>query len=138
MVSSRSQSPHRVYNPFKPGKYDELVYWLCDANYRYFVKGLSLIKRHQDPIAAELHRESYRALSIVLNVGSPSIQSGKCIVGDRFFSSVSLSRDLLDKRTTYIGTLMRNKRDIPPLLTQEKPKFSSDFVYGPPDKKVTM
>lgn len=138
LVSSRTRSPHRIYNPSKPGKYGELIHWACDANYRYFIKGHPLTKRPIDPAAAEVHREENKAKSLVLYLGAPALDSGKCIVGDRFFSSVDLAKDLLNRRTTYVGTLMKNKRDIPPLLLRESPQYESNFVFSNPQKKVTL
>ena len=61
LVASRCRSPHRVYNPAKPGKYGELIRWCADAETRYALNGSPLTKRPIDPVAAGQHMENNKA-----------------------------------------------------------------------------
>lgn len=138
LVASRTRSPHRIYNPSKPGKYGELIHWSCDGNFRYFIKGHPQTKRPCDQNAAALHVAENKAKALVLDLSSNALDGGRNIVADRFFTSIDLAKDLLGRKTTYTGTLMKNKRDIPPLLHKEMSKYQSQFVFGSMEKKVTL
>ena len=45
---------------------------------------------------------------------------------------------MLNHGLTYIGTLRSNKREIPPLLHQCFQVQESEFVFGGPDKQITL
>ena len=46
-----------------------------------------------------------------------------------FYISSPSERPFLAKRLTYIGTMMSNKRDIPPILHKHKEVEQSEFVF---------
>lgn len=138
LVASRCRSPHRIYNPSKPGKYGELIRWCCDADNRYFLNGSPLTKRPEDHDAILLHKEENRAKTLVTNLVAPFLDKGLNVTGDRFFTSLELAEELLERKTTYVGTVATNKRHLPPVLLQPREKFESVFVFGGTDKKVTQ
>ena len=138
LIASRCRSPNRVYNPSKPGKYGELVRWCTDAKNRYFLNSSVLTKKPADGNAARIHQESNKAKNLVLNLARPFLNSGRNITADRFFSSVDVAISLYEKRTTYVGTLTKNKRDIPPALHVKQENFESKFVFGGPRKILTL
>lgn len=138
LVASRCRSPHRIYNPSKPGKFGELIRWCSDANDRYFLNGSPLTKRPEDRDALILHKEENKAKRLVTNLVAPYLDRGLNVTGDRFFTSLELAEELLERRTTYVGTVASNKRHLPPVLLQPKEKFESVFVFGGTDKKVTQ
>lgn len=138
LVASKNRSPHRIYCPQKPGKYGELIRWVCDSYYNYFLSGFPLTKRPQDEQAAADHKEKNKAHSIVMNLAEPFLDSGRNITADRFFGSQALAEDLLARRTTYVGTLASNKRFIPDELRTETQLYESKFVFGGQNKQITL
>ena len=137
LVSSRTRSPHKVYNPSKPGKYGELIRWCADSQHRYVFRGSPWTKRPTDPVAKESHIANNKATALVLDLVKPFYSTGRNVTGDRFFTSLPLSKELLSKRLTYIGTMMSNKRDIPPILHERQEVEQSEFVFSE-DNKVTL
>lgn len=139
LVSSRCRSPNRIYNPSKPGKYGELIRWCADANNRYFLMGNPLTKRPEDAEAAQQHKQNNTSKALVMSLTEPFLDQGRNVSGDRFFSSKSVVDELLHRRTTYVGTVMQNKREIPPILHDNhmRPQ-TSHFVFGGTDKKITQ
>ena len=129
LVASKCRSPHRIYCPKKPGKYGELIRWICDSYFNYFLHGFPLTKRPQDEHAAAEHKDRNKAYSIVMNLAEPFLDGGRNITADRFFGSQALAEDLLERRTTYVGTLASNKRFIPGELRTETEQFESRFVF---------
>ena len=138
LVASRCRSPNRVYNPSKPGKYGELIRWCADADYRYFLNGLPVTKRPNDADAAHEHKIENQAKNIVMTLTNPFLDEGRNVTADRFFSSVPLAEALLQRKTTLVGTMMKNKREIPPILHEKMEKYESAFVFGGHGKKVTL
>ena len=139
LIASRCRSPNRVYCPLKPGKFGEMVRWSADANHRYFYKGSPSTRRPADPQSAVAHKEANRSQPLVEYLIAPFQRSGRNITGDRYFTSLSCALTLLQEyRLTYFGTIMPNKRDIPPIIHQRKPVLESQFVFGGSGKQVTM
>jgi hypothetical protein len=138
LVSSRCRSPNKIYNPSKPGKYGELVRWCADAEFRYFLNGNPLTRRPEDASAATRHKENNSAKNLVLDLTGPFLDRGRNITGDRFFSSTALAHDLLTRRTTYVGTIMKGKRELPPILHEPKNQYQSEFVFGGNEDQITL
>ena len=59
-------------------------------------------------------REVNQGERIVTTMLSPWYSSGRNVVGDNFFTSVALVEELLQQGLTYVGTIRKNKRAIPP------------------------
>ena len=75
--------------------------------------------------------------SVVTNLTSQWLHSGRNIVMDNFFTSVPLAEVLLTKHTTLVGTIRHNKPDIPSELTVNtgRSEKSSMFAF---DDKLTL
>ena len=138
LIASRCRSPNKIYNPSKPGKYGELVRWVVDGEYRYFLNGDPLTRRPTDPQAAQRHKTDNTAKMLVLNLARPFLDKGRNITGDRFFTSFDLAEELLRRQTTYVGTMSKTKREIPPTLHSNLPVSTSKFVFGGTNKKITL
>ena len=138
LVASKCKSPHRVYCPKKPGKYGELIRWLCDSQYNYFLNGNPVTKKPADPEAAVNHQAANKTKALVLRLAEPFLDCGRNITGDRFFSSKELAEELLERRTTYVGTLMFNKRCIPEEIRSQTDRYESKFVFGGANKQVSL
>jgi Transposase IS4 len=51
-------------------------------------------------------------------------------VGDKLFTGVALAEELLTQGKTYVGTMRKNKRYIPPsLIAKNRDEFSSIFAF---------
>lgn len=107
-VPFRGKCPFRRYIPSKPAKYGIKIWWACDAQTSHPLKGdIYLGPQDGDARAANL------GSSVVTNLTSRWLHSGRNIVMDNFFTSVPLAESLLTKHTTLVGTIRRNKPDIP-------------------------
>jgi len=125
LVPFRGRCPLRQYIPSKPAKYGVNVWWCCDGATSY-------------PLNAEVYigkqpaqeRELNQGERIVTTMVSPRYSSGRNVVGDNFFTSVALVEELLQQGLTYVGTMRKNKRDIPPpMISRNGQKLSSAFAF---------
>lgn len=60
------------------------------------------------------------------------LNSGRNIITDNFFTGVKLAEDLLTSQTTIVGTIRKNKPDIPVELTASKDRevLSTIFAFS--------
>ena len=69
--------------------------------------------------------------NVVKSLVAPWYQSGRNIVGDNLFSSIPLAEELLSNGLTYIGTVRKNKAEIPACMTaKNRAEFSSIFGFS--------
>nr|CAH7747701.1 unnamed protein product [Callosobruchus chinensis] len=118
----------RVYIPNKPSKYGIKAFALVDARSFYTVN-LEVYLGEQ-PIGP--FRVSNKVPDVVKRVIEPINGSGRNISMDNWFTSFSVIEDLItDYRLTVVGTVKKNKRELPTELTEIKSRhvYSSIFAY---------
>jgi hypothetical protein len=132
LVSFRGKCPFRQYMKSKPAKYGIKIWLAADSKSSYCYNmqvycGKSLTGE----------REKNQGERVVLDLIEPLAGSGRGVTTDNFFTSVSLAEKLLEKNLTLVGTLRKNKPDIPALLTVSKGREinSSLFLFS---EKVTV
>lgn len=56
---------------------------------------------------------------------------GRNVTCDNFFTSYELAKQLKARKMTIVGTIRRNRKEIPPILLdmKKKPNFYSEFVF---------
>ena len=74
---------------------------------------------------------------MVKRLVTPWVNKGRSVTTDNYFTSVQLAEDLLGVQTTLVGTIRKNKRDIPQELqaNRRRPKNSSLFAF---DRQLTL
>lgn len=138
MEPFRGKCKFRVYMPNKPAKYGIKIYALVDARtfYTYYME---VYPGKQPPNSP--YNVDNSAYSVVKRCAEPITKSGRNITMDNFFSSVPLFNELFtNHRTTAIGTLRKNKPQIPPLFleTKGRPSPSSLFAFGRVPNRCTI
>lgn len=107
LVTFRGRCSFKMYISSKPGKYGLKVWALCDAKTSYCCNlQVYTGKEGNNP-------ERNQAARVVRDLSAPFLDSGRNITMDNFFTGIQLADELLARRTTVVGTLRKNKRDIP-------------------------
>ncbi|KAJ8935474.1 hypothetical protein NQ318_009599 [Aromia moschata] len=72
------------------------------------------------------------AKAVVQRLCQPILKTNRNVTTDNWFYSIPLADSLRDNGLTFIGTMRKNKREIPDLFTQknERPIGSSMFAFG--------
>ena len=108
ILSFRGRCGFKVYMPAKPDKYGLKIFSLADAGTAYFYNGIPYL-------GAAMRQQG--ALQIptqqVLQVVQPIINSHRTITVDNYFTSMELADELLERNLTIVGTMRRNKRELP-------------------------
>nr|CAI5817329.1 unnamed protein product [Callosobruchus analis] len=103
-------APLGNYIPSKPAKYGIKVFALVDTKNAY-TSNLEVYYGKQPPGPYCVEN---MAKDIVLRLAKPIEGTGRNVTEDNWFSSVPLVRTLLqEKKLTYVGTVHRNKAEIP-------------------------
>ena len=115
----------RQYIASKPDKYGIKIYALVDCRI-FYPQNLEIYagKQREGP-----YQLSNSPADVVERI-SPISGSGKNVTVDNWFTSVPLVMKLLkDHNLTLLGTIRKNKKEIPPQLVQTKNKAVNTSIF---------
>ena len=125
LYAFRGRCSFRQYMPSKPAKYG-LKYWsLVDVQSSYVVS----IDIYLGKTAST--REGSVGESVVLKLITPFFNlETRVVTCDNFFSSVGLADKLHDRNISFVGTMRKNKREIPLEFLPNKLRTIESSVFG--------
>lgn len=129
LVGFKGRCGFRQYMPKKPTKYGIKIWVTCDVATSYAWK--MEIYTGKSPGSS---REVNQGMRVVLQL-TEGLQ-GHTVTCDNFFTSFSLAEELLRRKLALVGTIRRNKPELPPQLVQLRQRkiLSSLFAFT----KTTM
>ncbi|XP_028672760.1 piggyBac transposable element-derived protein 4-like [Erpetoichthys calabaricus] len=128
LLAFRGRCPFRQYMPNKPGKCGIKLWVVCDAQSSYAWDIQVCTGRAEGKAAASEKKQSQRIiLDMTRGLG------GHNVTCDNVFVSCELGQELLKKQITLVGTMQRNKQELPAALTltRHRKVFSSVFAFTP-------
>lgn len=131
----RGRCSFKMYIPNKPAKYGIKIFALVDA-ISYYTSNLEIYAGVQPDGPFKLDNS---AASVVKRLVEPIRNTGRNITCDNWFTSVPLAIDLFKNyKLTLVGTIRKNKRELPIELiaTKNRPIYSSYFGFS--EKKATI
>ena len=146
LYATKTRCRFTQYMPNKPDKFG-IKFWLAsDVKSKYILNGFPYLGKDEA-------RSPSTPLSefVVLKLTEPFLKCGRNVTTDNFFTSISLAKKLLAKRTTLVGTIRRNKRELPKpakVMKDDMVRFSTQLyksdnctltIYkSKPNKKVLL
>lgn len=131
----RGRCRFRQYISNKPAKYGIKIYALTDAR-TFYTHNMEIYAGKQPQGPYHLPND---AASVVKRLVGPIDKTGRNITADNYFTSVPLANELYkNNRLTFVGTIRKNKREIPPDLLQHRPVNSSMCAFGYDENKCTL
>ncbi|XP_055918514.1 piggyBac transposable element-derived protein 4-like [Eupeodes corollae] len=126
LLGFRGNCTFRIYIPSKPDKYGIKIITMCDSRTYYMVSAIPYIGKEirisNDPIP----------LQIVKKITESIHGAGRNLTMDNWFTSIQLVEEMLSRhKLTVVGTLRKNKAEIPPLFLPNRKKeiLSSQFAF---------
>lgn len=125
LVSFRGRCGFRQYIPSKPGKYGLKIFWNCDARTSYPLKGEIYLGRQPGQ-----PRDQNQGEQLVKRLTKPWHMTGRSVTCDNFFTSAQLAEELLAVNTTVVGTMRRNKKEIPAEMQKSRTREVKSSLFG--------
>lgn len=129
LVPFRGRCPFRMYIPNKPAKYGIKVQILADAKTHYMCKAEVYLGK----TTVKQPKNNFPHPTQVVNrlVSHLPLQSNRNITADNWYSSIETVKELQKRNLTYVGTMKKNKRQIPPEFqpNRRRQEFSSLFGF---------
>ncbi|XP_066590647.1 uncharacterized protein [Prorops nasuta] len=121
------------YMPNKPDKFG-IKFWLAsDVRSKYLVNGFPYLGKDET-------RGSNFPLGefVVTKLAEPYLGCGRNITTDNFFTSISLAKKLLAKKTTLVGTIRANRNELPKIAKAKKDKMTQFSTKLTKHKNITI
>lgn len=127
LPSFRGRCPFRQYLPNKPSKYGIKIFALADSK-TFYVSKMEVYLGKQPPGAFEV---SYSAQEVVQRLVAPISGTWRNVTIDNWFTSFPLAIELLNHhKLTIVGTVKKNKREIPPNFVQTRNRENYTSIFG--------
>lgn len=129
LESFRGRCSFRQYIKNKPAKYGLKIYSMTCAK-TFYTMNMEIYAGKQPP---GQYRSENSGLAVVSRLVQPISGTGRNITTDNWFTSLPLAETLKkDHKLTLVGTLRKNKREIPPefLNVSHRPVPSSMFGFN--------
>ncbi|KAJ8378180.1 hypothetical protein AAFF_G00245280 [Aldrovandia affinis] len=124
LVAFRGWCPFQQYMPSKPLKYGIKIWAACDAKTTY---AWNMQVYTGKPAGSVPEKNQGKRVVLEMTAGL----QGYNITCDHFFTSYALGQELLQRKQTMVGTVRRNKPELPPALvtTKNRASLSSMFAF---------
>ncbi|XP_054639996.1 piggyBac transposable element-derived protein 4-like [Dunckerocampus dactyliophorus] len=124
LIAFRGRCSFKQYMPSKPAKYGIKIWALCDARTSYAL--MLEVYTGKPPGGTREHNVGMRVV-----LGLADALEGHTITVDNFFTSIPLAAELKKKRNSLVGTVRRNKPELPAQVTQitGRQPLSSIFCF---------
>ncbi|XP_017483958.1 PREDICTED: piggyBac transposable element-derived protein 4-like [Rhagoletis zephyria] len=124
LVPYRGRSPFTQYIPSKPAKYGLKLWVAADAETFYAYNMQVYVGRDRN-CATEVNQGQRVVLDMTEGL------NGRNVTCDNFFTSRNLAIELKKRQITLVGTIRKNRKEIPPLLVdmKKKPVHHTEVLY---------
>lgn len=127
LLPFRGRCAFRQYLPSKPAKYGLKVLAVCDSN-TFYTSNLEIYAGTQNDGPYQV---SNSPSDVVKRLVVPIKGSNRNVVMDNWFMNVPLMTELLvDYSLTCLGTLKKNKKEIPLVFTQTRGREEHSSYFG--------
>ncbi|KAJ8928742.1 hypothetical protein NQ314_018651 [Rhamnusium bicolor] len=130
LIPFRGRCKFKMYMPKKPAKYGLKIMALTDSRSGYFLNGYIYCGKGSDGYTLSDDEKKYSIPSqTVIRLSKPIQGTNRNISADNWFFSMKIVNYLTTKKLTYVGTLKKNKREIPLSILPSKQRSVGSSLY---------
>lgn len=131
LVGFRGRCRFKMYMPNKPVKYGLKIMMLTDARTGYAYNAYIYSGKGSDgmPLTDSQKKNWNVPTQAVMRLTQPIYGSNRNVTADNWFSSLQVVDELKKQDLTYVGTLKKNKREVP-LQFLGKKREEGTSIYG--------
>lgn len=131
LVAFRGKCKFKMYIPKKPHKYGLKIMCITDAQTGYLLDAYLYLGKDSDGIglAAEYQRLN-KPTQAVLRLITSIEGTHRNVTTDNWFTSMELLSVLNQKQLTLVGTMKKNKREVPPQFLPSRAREVGSAVFG--------
>ena len=126
LVGFRGRCSFRQYLKSKPKKYGIKIMCLCDAKTHYLLNSFIYAGKTTEPNPNKLSVPTLSVLKLV----SPITNTNRNVTGDNWFTSIQLISELKSVGLTYVGTMRKNKREVPKQFLPNRTREEKSSLFG--------
>lgn len=131
LIGFRGRCRFRMYIPNKPRKYGIKILAINDAKTHYFLDGYIYAGKGSDGTTlSEEEKKLSKPTQAVIRLAKSIEGTNRNITADNWFSSIEVVRELKKRGLTYVGTLKKNKKEIPKEFLPAKSRKSGTSIFG--------
>lgn len=126
LVGFRGRCSFKQYIPSKPNKYGIKIFSLVDAIV-WYTYNLEIYPGKQPEGPFQI---SNKPVDVVKRLAEPIYTTGRNITADNWFTDIDLVKFLQTKQLSYVGTIRKNKRQLPPDFVTNKQRQEKTSLFG--------
>ena len=130
MVGFRGRFASKQYMPSKPTKYGIKAFTLADSTQGYIMNCLVYTGGDTLDEADPSHSMLPQPARIVLHLLEPYLGKGHTVYTDRYYSSLPLALELQQCNTSFVGTMMKNRIDLPDAIRSPSFRLGNDEIMA--------
>lgn len=135
LIPFRGRCKFKVYMPAKPNKYGIKVLCLTDARTSYFYNAYIYCGKGTDGLGlTDEERKCSIPTQSVIRLVRGIEGSSRNITADNWFASIELMKQLWQRQLTFVGTIRKNKKEIPPNFLPNRKRQVGSSLYAFTDK----
>jgi hypothetical protein len=128
LVEYHGRVRFKQYIPSKPGKFGVKIFWATDAGNTFPLRCLVYIGE-KTLTSAERSTSPTLAGAVVMHLLKSYLDCGRNVTMDNWFTDHDLSKTLLDRKTTLVGTVRNNRRFLPAAAKKTAGRQKGDSVH---------
>lgn len=114
------------YIPSKPNKYGIKIYASVDSK-MFYTNNMEIYAGKQPDGPYEI---SNKPTDVVMRILRPLYGSGRNVTCDNWFTSIELLKKVKEQKLSLLGTLRKNKRELPPQFVETKSREIKTSIFG--------
>jgi hypothetical protein len=126
LIPFRGRFSFKQYIPSKPARYGVKTFALVDSKSFYTIN----LETYCGTQPNGPYQVSNSTKDVVLRLARPIFGSGRNLTADNWFTSVEVIRELAKKKVSYVGTIKKNKKELPLCFLQSKNREIGSSLFG--------